>query len=108
MLRLHRWQRDFPHDPALFRYHPLDFTDDFKAPVLGLYGGCDDPIPLDTIQATEARLKTGCEAARTSRIQIYPDGPHAFFADYRDSYRADLASDAWHRCLAWLKQQRSH
>jgi len=33
-----------------------------------------------------------------------PGAPHAFNADYRPSYRADAAKDAWARMLAFLKQ----
>ncbi|MCP2935982.1 dienelactone hydrolase family protein, partial [Salmonella enterica subsp. enterica serovar Typhimurium] len=41
-------------------------------------------------------------AARKSDIVLYPDAPHAFHADYRLSYRAGDAADAWKRCLAWM------
>jgi carboxymethylenebutenolidase len=92
----------FPNDPALFPRHPLDLADDLKGPVLGMYGGRDEAIPIGTIRAMEARLAHGSQAARASRIHVYPDAGHAFFADYRDSYRADLADDAWQRCIEWL------
>jgi carboxymethylenebutenolidase len=97
----------FPNDSALFPSHPLDVVGTLKAPVLGLYGGRDEAIPLDTIRAMQNRLASGSEAARASRIHVYPDAGHAFFADYRDSYRADLADDAWRRCLAWLGGNRA-
>jgi carboxymethylenebutenolidase len=29
---------------------------------------------------------------------------HDFHADYRPSYKADAAADAWKRCNAWLKK----
>ena len=35
---------------------------------------------------------------------VYPDAPHGFNADYRDSYREGPAKDGWQRCLAWLKE----
>ena len=92
----------FPNDPALFPSHPLDIVGKLKAPVLGLHGGRDEAIPLDTIRAMQDRLPSGSEAARASCIHVYPDAGHAFFADYRDSYRVDLADDAWGRCLQWL------
>jgi carboxymethylenebutenolidase len=92
----------FPSDPALFPSHPLDIVGNLKAPVLGLYGGRDEAIPLDTIRAMQGGLTSGSEAARASLIHVYPDAGHAFFADYRDSYRIDLADDAWRRCLEWL------
>jgi carboxymethylenebutenolidase len=31
---------------------------------------------------------------------IYPGAGHAFFADYRPSYSAAAAADAWKRCVA--------
>lgn len=92
----------FPNDPALFPHHPLDLADELKAPVLGLYGGRDEAIPIETIRAMERRLAHGGQKARASHIHVYPDAGHAFFADYRDSYRADLAGDAWRRCIEWL------
>ena len=32
------------------------------------------------------------------------NAPHAFHADYRPSYRKDLAEDAWQRMLAWFRK----
>jgi carboxymethylenebutenolidase len=37
--------------------HPVDVAGSLKAPVLGLYGGKDQGIPLDTIQKMRAALK---------------------------------------------------
>jgi carboxymethylenebutenolidase len=33
-----------------------------------------------------------------SEIVIYPGVGHGFFADYRPSYNAEAAADAWKRC----------
>jgi len=33
-------------------------------------------------------------------IMIYPGASHGFFADYRPSYNAAAAADAWKRCIA--------
>jgi carboxymethylenebutenolidase len=38
-----------------------------------------------------------------SEILVYEDAPHAFFADYRPSYRKAAAADGWKRMLAWFK-----
>lgn len=92
----------FPADRALFSQHPIEVTDQLKTPVLGLYGGRDEAIPIETIVAMKARLERGSSAARASHVHVYPDAGHAFFADYRGSYRADLAEDAWRRCVDWL------
>ncbi len=82
---------------------PIELANELKAPVLGLYGGSDDSIPLDTIDKMKAALAQGSNAARRSSFQVYADAGHAFNADYRASYRKDAADDGWKRCLAWFK-----
>jgi carboxymethylenebutenolidase len=87
--------------------HPIDLVDRLRTPVLGLYGGQDDAIPLATIRHMQAALKEGSDEARRSEIRIYPEAGHAFFADYRATYRETAAMDAWHRCVSWLRDHRS-
>ncbi|RCJ38816.1 carboxymethylenebutenolidase [Nostoc minutum NIES-26] len=81
--------------------HPVDIASALTVPVLGLYGGKDTGIPLDTVEKMRDRLK---ESGNKSKIIVYPDAPHAFFADYRPSYREKSAQDGWHRLQAWFKQ----
>ena len=90
---------------ALTPSHPVDLTAQLTAPVLGLYGGQDAGIPLETVDKMRAALSSGSAAARKSEIVVYPDAPHAFHADYRPSFRKDAADDGWKRCLAWFKSQ---
>ncbi|MDR1969716.1 MAG: dienelactone hydrolase family protein [Burkholderiaceae bacterium] len=88
--------------------NPVDVADRLKAPVLGLYGGADAGIPLDSIDKMKAALAkaadAGNAAARASQFVVYPDTPHAFHADYRPSFRKEAAEDGWQRTLAWFKQ----
>lgn len=84
--------------------YPLDLVGQLKAPVLGLYGGKDTGIPLESVEAMKAALKTGSAAARASELVIFPDAPHAFHADYRPSYREQAAQDGWTRMLTWFNQ----
>jgi len=92
---------------ALAPKNPLDGAAQLKAPVLGLYGGADAGIPLDTIDTMKKALAEagakGNAAAKASEFVIYPDAPHAFHADYRPSYRKEAAEDGWKRALAWFK-----
>ena len=92
---------------ALTPVHPVDVAGRLAGPVLGLYGGQDSGIPLDTVDQMEAALaaaaQKGNAAAKKSEFVIYPDAPHAFHADYRPSYRKDAAEDGWRRALAWFK-----
>ena len=83
--------------------HPVDLAASLMAPVLGLYGGLDTGIPLESIKAMEAALKTGSASAQLSQIHLYDNAPHAFHADYRPSYRKEEAEDGWQRMLAWFK-----
>jgi carboxymethylenebutenolidase len=81
--------------------HPIDIASTLKVPVLGLYGGKDTGIPLDTVDKLREQLKS---SSSKSEIIVYPDAPHAFFADYRPSYREKEAKDGWKRLQAWFKQ----
>ena len=87
--------------------NPLDGAAQLKAPVLGLYGGADTGIPLDTIDTMKKALAEagakGNAAAKACEFVVYPDAPHAFHADYRPSYRKEAAEDGWKRALAWFK-----
>ena len=83
---------------AAGRPFPVDLAGDLKAPVLGLYGGQDQGIPNETVDAMRAALRR--EGAEGSDIHLYPDAPHGFHADYRASYRPETAADGWRRMLA--------
>ncbi len=84
--------------------HPVDIAGQLQAPVLGLYGGNDPGIPLDTVETMRAGLAAGNKAACASQIHVYDGAPHAFHADYRPSYRKAEAEDGWQRMLAWFKR----
>lgn len=90
---------------AMTPTHPIDVADKLNGPVLGLYGGADGGIPNDTVEKMQAALAASANAAsKASTIHLYPDGPHAFHADYRATYRKELADDGWKRMQAWFKQ----
>ncbi|MEY2632318.1 MAG: hypothetical protein RIR00_972 [Pseudomonadota bacterium] len=92
-----------PANPVTPR-HPLELVDGLKAPVLGLYGGLDSGIPLESVEKMQAQLAaSGNPAAKAAHIEVYDNAPHAFHADYRPSYRKDEAADGWTRLLAWFK-----
>lgn len=85
--------------------HPVALAGKLNAPVLGLYGGQDTGIPLETVDRMKSALAEGSASAKRSTFHVYPDAPHAFHADYRPSFRKETADDAWKRCLAWFKAQ---
>ena len=90
---------------ALNPAQPIDRVNQLNGPVLGLYGGQDSGIPVESVNAMKAALANGSAAAKKSQFVVYPEAPHAFHADYRPSYRKDAADDGWQRCLAWFKSQ---
>jgi carboxymethylenebutenolidase len=81
--------------------YPIDVVADLKAPVLGLYGGKDQGIPLTDVE----KMRTALAAVKNpSEIVVFPDAEHGFNADYRPSYRAEDAKEGWRRCLAWFRK----
>lgn len=83
--------------------HPIDQIDALHVPVLGLYGGADDGIPLADVDAMRTALQASDNPnARASEFVIYADAPHAFYADYRPFYRKIAAEDGWKRMLEWF------
>lgn len=74
---------------------------ELRAPVLGLYGALDQGIPQTNVEAMRAALKAAGKTG--SSIVVYPDAPHGFHADYRDSYREADAKDGWARLLRHFK-----
>ena len=87
--------------------HPVEIAADLRAPVLGLYGGADTGISLESVEQMRAALAQAAAknpAAKASQIEVYPDAPHAFHADYRASYREGPAKDGWDKCIAWFKK----
>lgn len=88
---------------ALTPKHPVDLAGALNGPVLGLYGGADTGIPVNTVGTMQEALAQGSAAAKQSRFVLYPDAPHAFHADYRPSFRKAPAEAGWQQALAWFK-----
>ena len=80
--------------------HPVDIAQNLKTPVLGLYGGKDTGIPLESVNRMKAELAKGNSK---SEFVVYPDAGHAFHADYRPSFNELDAKDGWRRALDWFR-----
>lgn len=91
------------HGPLIKRV-AFDIVNELHGPVLGLYGGRDASIPLADVETMKTKLAAGNAAARQSEFVVYPEADHAFFADYRASYRPEPAQDGWRRMLEWFKR----
>jgi carboxymethylenebutenolidase len=90
---------------AVVMYYGAPITDGtqlarLSAPVLGLFGGLDRGIPVDSVRAMERTLKTG---GKTVAINVYPDANHGFSNPSGQAYNAPAATDAWTRSLAFFR-----
>lgn len=87
-----------PLQPA----YPVELAPHLKVPVRGLYGGQDASIPVAHVEEMRAALKAAGNS--TSEIIVYPEAPHAFYADYRPSYRKEAAEGGWKKMQEWFKK----
>jgi carboxymethylenebutenolidase len=92
-----------PVPPSPLRpLYPLDLVRDLKAPVLGFYGGLDHNIPVSDVEDVRAALAVA--GRRDCRIEVFMDAQHGFFADYRPSFNAKDAAQAWSEQQAWFRK----
>lgn len=90
---------------AVVMYYGAPITDAtqiarLNAPVLGLFGGLDRGIPVDSVRAME-RVMQG--AGKQVTINVYADANHAFANPSGQAYNAAAADDAWKRSLDFFK-----
>jgi carboxymethylenebutenolidase len=79
---------------------PLERAGDIRTPLLGLFGGADQAIPVDEVEQFDARLT---ETGLDHEIHVYPGAPHSFF-DRRFEEYAEACEDAWRRMLGFLER----
>jgi carboxymethylenebutenolidase len=80
---------------------PIAMIPTLSCPLLALFGE-EDPNPSP---AHAARLQEELDKHRkTYELRMYRQAGHAFFADYRSSYRAAAAQDMWHRVLVFYEK----
>jgi carboxymethylenebutenolidase len=81
--------------------YPIHVVPDLECPVLGLYGGMDQSIPVATVDIMLDAIR---KHHKNSDVHVYPQAGHGFFADYRSSYNAEAAQDGWRRTLQWFRE----
>jgi carboxymethylenebutenolidase len=77
---------------------PIHRARETRCPVLGLFGGADEGIPPEQVEAFDRNL---AEAGVEHEIVTYPGAPHSFF-DRRYEEHAEACADAWRRVLAFV------
>jgi carboxymethylenebutenolidase len=90
-----------PPNPLRPKY-PLDLANEINAPVLGLYGGQDQGIKASDVEAMKAALAKAGKLK--SKLEVFADAGHGFFADYRPSYNEKDAKQGWSELLAWYRK----
>jgi len=68
-------------------------------PVLGIFGGADQSIPVESVNAFDAALT---EAGVPHDITIYDGQPHAFVQDAQGIKAGGAQGEAWDQMLTFL------
>jgi carboxymethylenebutenolidase len=70
-----------------------------EAPLLGIFGGADQGIPVDAVREFESLL---ADLGKSAEIHVYEGAGHAFANPSGTRYRAEDAKDAWAKTLAFF------
>jgi carboxymethylenebutenolidase len=68
-------------------------------PILGLFGGADQGIPLESVREFEATL---ADLGKAAEIHVYDGAGHAFANPSGTRYVREAAEDAWAKTLAFF------
>jgi carboxymethylenebutenolidase len=88
-------QRATPERPT----PPLDLADRLSCPLLAAVGA-EDANPSPAIG--EALRERSAAGGREVKVDVYEDAGHAFFADYRPTYRPAPAAKLWAEIVPFL------
>jgi carboxymethylenebutenolidase len=70
-------------------------------PVLGIFGGADNSIPVEDVIAFEAALN---QAGIPNEITLYEGQPHAFVTDMESIYSGGVQGQAWAQMLEFFEE----
>jgi len=70
-----------------------------RMPILGIFGGQDRGIPVESVLEFETMLQT---LGKTAEIVVYEGADHAFANPSGTRYEPEAAADAWRRTLEFL------
>jgi carboxymethylenebutenolidase len=85
---------------------PLQLAEQLGCPLLGAVGAEDQnpsPAIAEQLRAAAARSPVGA-AGEEIKVDVYEDAGHAFFADYRPTYRPQAAARLWAEILPFLQR----
>jgi carboxymethylenebutenolidase len=82
------------------RPKPIDAVSRYTSPVLSLFGGADEGIPQNDVDAFDAACR---KAGVKHDLTVYPGAPHSFF-DRKYAEFAEASADAWRRVQEFVRQ----
>jgi carboxymethylenebutenolidase len=77
-------------------------TEKIRGRILCLFGGEDEHIPSEQVDAIKAELT---KHEIRNEVVVYPGAGHGFFCDRRDSYHEEAADDAWEKVKALFSDE---
>ncbi len=77
---------------------PVRLAPQYRCPVLGLFGGADEHIPIAAVERFRQVLD---DAGVQHELVVYEGAPHSFFDWGYEQYR-EACDDAWRRMLAFV------
>jgi len=80
---------------------PLAQVNELRAPLLLVFGGHDEQIATDDIDAIRTALGA---AGKPFEIDVYPTVGHSFFREDLGTIASREIADAWDRVLAFLRR----
>ena len=78
----------------------VDSLKGLGGPVLGIFGGADQSIPLEEVRALEAKLNA---AGVSNTISVYDGQPHAFVTSIEAIRQGGPQQEAWNELIAFLR-----
>ena len=78
---------------------PVDLVATYESPVLGLFGGADQAISAQDVDAFDRALAT---AGVEHELQVYDGAPHSFFDRAFEQFSKEC-DDAWRRILGFVE-----
>lgn len=82
---------------------PVLLAPQYECPVLGLFGGADEAITREDVEAFRRRLD---ESGVDNEIVVYDGAPHSFFDRSFQRFQ-DESLDAWRRMLSFIERNAS-
>lgn len=80
---------------------PLELAGDLSCPLLAAIGAEDqNPSP----QTGELLRRRAAESGQEVKVDVYEGAGHAFFADYRPTYRPEPAAKLWREIVPFLER----